>query len=257
MSYKIQISKYIGGVETKEIEISENSLLTIEEASKIFDALFECGERIETTAQSPITGGEVEAYYFCPTKEEKREHREKVLLNTAYTTDYNGEEEFKTDFLKWRKLVGDISVEGQIKAGDYLPLDDEEVRYDKMVKDKRELWNRIKTVFEHRKPKQQSVQLSPELDTDRARIYFPKAIEAKFIEITESGMRWIYIKGRGGKVSLGYFIERVYCPDNKGNVPEKAINKLFGVDRIGSAISQAHNAKTPQKWKTEIDKLFE
>ena len=64
MSYKIQISKNIGGLETKEIEINENSLLTIEEASKIFDALFECGEITKTKAPNFVTGQEVEAYYL-------------------------------------------------------------------------------------------------------------------------------------------------------------------------------------------------
>lgn len=148
-NYRIQIAKNIGSTETKRIEINEDSLLTIEDASKIFDAVFECGERIEVAAQNPITGGEVDAYYFCHTKEEKRVYREVILSNTAYTTDYNGEEEFKTDFLKWRKLVRDISVEGQKETGDYSPLHEEVVRFDKMVKDKRELWDRIKTVFEN------------------------------------------------------------------------------------------------------------
>lgn len=148
-NYRIQIAKNIGSTETKRIEINEDSLLTIEDASKIFDAIFECGERIEVAAQNPITGGEIEAYYFCPTRGEEREHRKKVLLNTAYTPDCNGEEAFKIDFLKWRKLVRDISVEGQKETGDYSPLYEDKVRYDKMVEDKRELWGRIKTVFEN------------------------------------------------------------------------------------------------------------
>lgn len=110
-SYRIQIAKNIGSTETKRIEINEDSLLTIEDASKIFDAIFECGERFEVAAQNPITGDEVEAYYFCPTKEETRMYREVILSNTAYTPDYNGEEAFKMDFLKWRKLSQVISVE--------------------------------------------------------------------------------------------------------------------------------------------------
>ena len=148
-SYRIKIAKFIGSTELKRIEINEDSLLTIEDASKIFDAIFECGERIKTTAQSPITGGEVEAYYYKSTREEEREHVEAVLLNTAYTPNCNGEEAFKIDFLKWRKLAQIISVEDQKKAGDYLRLYEEGVRYDKMVEEKQELWDRIKTVFEN------------------------------------------------------------------------------------------------------------
>ena len=148
-NYRIQIAKNIGSTETKRIEFNEDSLLTIEDASKIFDAIFECGERVEVAAQNPITGGEVEAYYLDHTEKEEREHVEAVLLNTAYPSNPVGEEMFKTDFLKWRKLVRDISVEGQKETGDYSPLHEEVVRFDKMVKDKRELWDRIKTVFEN------------------------------------------------------------------------------------------------------------
>lgn len=254
MSYKIQISKYIGGLETKEIEINENSLLTIEEVSKIFDALFECGERIETTAQSPITGGEVEAYYYKSTREGKRGHREKVLLNTAYTPDYNGEEEFKTDFLKWRKLMRDISVEGQKEAGDYLPLDDEEVRYDKMVKDKRELWDRIKTVFEHREPKQQSVQLPSELDTYEAREYFAKAKENGLID---DNYKWLK-----GKQLLACFCHGMNQKLNLGKgkrIAWKPFEVLFGMEKGKLRSNYNDIQKTGQSPSdiTLVDSIFQ
>lgn len=99
--------------------------------------------------------------------------------------------------------------------------------------------------------------LPDELNTDRARKYFTKAIEAGYIKITENGLQWVFIIGRGNKVSLGYFIQKVFCPNNTESISEKDVNKLFGVDRIGSAITQMNNAKKPQKWKTAIDKLFE
>lgn len=251
MGYKIQISKYIGGLETKEIEINENSLLTIEEVSKIFDALFECGERIETTAQSPITGGEVEAYYFCPTRGEEREHRKKVLLNTAYTPDCNGEEAFKIDFLKWRKLAQVISVEDQKKAGDYLRLYEEGVRYDKVVEEKQELWGRIKTVFEHREPKQQSVQLPPELDTEEARKYFAKAINIGYMKKEGNGYRWLF-GGNKGQVRLGYFCNKVYTKPR----PINKLEQIFGVKKLSASITNADIEATRadvKKWRDEID----
>ena len=73
--------------------------------------------------------------------------------------------------------------------------------------------------------------------------------------ITPDGLpRW---EGKRGSVAmLGYFLERVYCPNNTEKLPEQALNRLFGVARIGSAITQLHNAKKPQKWRKEIDKLF-
>lgn len=224
MSYKIQISKYIGGVETKEIEISENSLLTIEEVSKIFDALFVCGEFTQTEAPNFVTGQEVEAYYFDRTEKEEREHVEAVLLNTAYPSNPVGEEMFKTDFLKWRKLVRDISVEEQKRAGDYSPLDT--VRNNKMVEDKRELWNRIKTVFEHREPKQQSVQLPPELDTDEARKYFAKAKE---IGLIDDNYKWL--KGKQLLACFCYDMSKRLSLGKGERISWKPFEALFGIEK--------------------------
>ena len=102
-----------------------------------------------------------------------------------------------------------------------------------------------------------TIKLPCELDTERARKYFVKAIKAQYIKITENGLQWVLISGRGKKASLGYFIQKVFCPSNTEDIPEKAVNKLFGVDRIGSAISQIYEAKKPQKWRDTIDKLFE
>lgn len=101
------------------------------------------------------------------------------------------------------------------------------------------------------------VPLPQELDTDRARKYIAKAIEVGYIKPTDNGYEWIFGGKRGGLARLGYFIEKVYCPTNTEQLPEKAINNLFGVTRIGSAISQLHNAKKPQPWQADIDKLFD
>lgn len=109
---------------------------------------------------------------------------------------------------------------------------------------------------ESNKDKTWVCDLPSELDTDRARKCFAKAIEAKYIEVTDSGLKWKF-GGNRGKVRLGYFIQKVFCPNNTENIPETAINKLFGVNRIGSAIGQILYAKKVQKWKNEIDKLFE
>lgn len=102
----------------------------------------------------------------------------------------------------------------------------------------------------------EGVKMPDELNTDRARKYFARAIEAKYMTPTANGYKWEFGGKRGGLARLGYFVERVFCPTNTEQLPEQAINKLFGVTRIGSATTQLHNAKKPQKWRAEIDKLF-
>lgn len=99
--------------------------------------------------------------------------------------------------------------------------------------------------------------LPKEIDTERVRKYFSRAIELGYITYRENNdLKWTN-SGRGGLAQLGYFIQRVFCPNNIEQIPEKNIDKLFGVSRIGSAITQLQNAKKTQKWIPEIDtKIF-
>lgn len=98
--------------------------------------------------------------------------------------------------------------------------------------------------------------LPEELNTDRARKYFARAIDAQYMTPTANGYKWVFGGKRGGLARLGYFVEKVYCPTNTEQIPQQAVNRLFGVNRIDSAIAQVHNAKKPQNWRAEIDKLF-
>jgi hypothetical protein len=99
--------------------------------------------------------------------------------------------------------------------------------------------------------------LPSELDTERARKYFARAVEVGYMTPTGTGYKWKFGGERGCLARLGYFVERVYCPTNTEQIPEQSINKLFVVNRIASAITQLHNAKKPQKWRAEIDdKIF-
>lgn len=91
------------------------------------------------------------------------------------------------------------------------------------------------------------------LNTLRARKYLTRAITIGYIEYNVERWKWVFGGNRGRLASLGYFVERVYCPTNTEQLPEQAINTLFGVNRIASAISQLHNAQKPQKWRAEID----
>lgn len=100
--------------------------------------------------------------------------------------------------------------------------------------------------------------LPGELDTERARKYFGIAIEKGWILPTSTDrFKWLMGGERGGKARLGYFVVKVFCPTNTETLPEQAINDLFGVRRIGSAITQVFNPKKPQRWRWEIDSIFE
>ncbi|MDL2224443.1 hypothetical protein LJB92_03930 [Bacteroidales bacterium OttesenSCG-928-M06] len=100
-------------------------------------------------------------------------------------------------------------------------------------------------------------QLPDELNTERARKYFVRAVEVDYMEKTDAGYKWKELSQRGSKVKLGYFLQKVYCPTNTEKLPETALNSYFDTIRIGSTISQLMTAVNPQKWRTEIDtKIF-
>ena len=92
-------------------------------------------------------------------------------------------------------------------------------------------------------------------ETERERKYFDKAINVGLMEKTDSGYRWLH--GNGMLASLGYFLDRVFNPKGTAQIPCKRLEALFGVTRLDTAISQALNAIKPQKWRTEIDVLFD
>jgi len=99
-------------------------------------------------------------------------------------------------------------------------------------------------------------RLPLEADTERARKYFHRAVEAGYMKTTGTGYKWLF-GGNRGKVRLAYFLEKVYCPNGQGQMPESALNRLFNVNRIGSARTQILDAKKPQRWRRQIDELFE
>lgn len=91
--------------------------------------------------------------------------------------------------------------------------------------------------------------------TDRGKLYFNKAIEAGYMQETENGYRWLH--NNGMKASLGYFLHRVLNPKGTAQIPYQRMENLFNVSRLDTAIDQALNAKKPQKWRGEIDALFD
>lgn len=106
--------------------------------------------------------------------------------------------------------------------------------------------------------------LPKELDTKRARQYFAKALEKHYMEKTDSGnFRWIGTNDKGNCSELAYFCGKIYGYKNSiyGNIgenfPEESLNKLFGVNRLYSSLTQVYNAKNKQRWRSLIDDLFE
>ncbi len=110
----------------------------------------------------------------------------------------------------------------------------------------------------------EDLSLPKELDTKKARKYFARAIEKKYMEKVDNGkFRWIGTNDKGNRSELAYFCGKIYgyvytIAGNAGeNFPEDALNNLFGVNRLYSSLTQVYNAQKPQKWRTLIDELFE
>lgn len=98
--------------------------------------------------------------------------------------------------------------------------------------------------------------LPDELNTDRAKKYFAKAIEAGYMTPNGNNYKWTFGNRRGKKAALGYFLMKVYDPDQTQQIPFQALERLFGEKRLDSTISAMLSVKNPQQWRSEIDILF-
>ena len=100
-----------------------------------------------------------------------------------------------------------------------------------------------------------ALNLPAELDTERARKYFKRAIDAGFMCKTDSGYKWLY-GGSNGQVRLGYFISKTYGSGRRVN----KLERLFDVQKLSASITQAetyngHRADVLE-WRTEIDTML-
>ena len=93
-----------------------------------------------------------------------------------------------------------------------------------------------------------------ELDTDRARKYFPIAIEHGIITRTATG----YHRNNGITLrQLAYFLDKVF-PGTAGPFPDKAASILFNENRISKVISRLKdNSNGKPKGHEDIDNIFE
>lgn len=82
-----------------------------------------------------------------------------------------------------------------------------------------------------------------ELNTERAKKYFPRAEKAGYIE----GQKW-----NGDIVRLGYFCSKVYSNPR----PINALENYFGVKKLSASISQAEadpKRSDAKQWRKDID----
>lgn len=110
-------------------------------------------------------------------------------------------------------------------------------------------------VIKNRLSSEWQAKLKLQQETEREKKYFAKAIEAGLMEKDGDSYRWLH--NNGLKASLGYFLNGVFNPKGTAQIPCKRLGVLFGVTRLDTVIYQAVNPKKPQKWRTEIDNLFD
>lgn len=96
-----------------------------------------------------------------------------------------------------------------------------------------------------------TLNLPSELDTDRAREYFTRAVEVGYMTANGTTAQWLSAVAR-----LGYMCYKIYSQPR----PIASLEKYFGVTKLSAAITQAsYEAKRAdvKKWRAEIDsKIF-
>lgn len=85
---------------------------------------------------------------------------------------------------------------------------------------------------------------------------FSKAIEKGLMEKDGDGYRWVF-GGHRHKARLAYFLHKVYNPNGLSPIPYKRLQEMFGESRLDRAVDQAINTKSTQKWRKDIDDIFE
>lgn len=97
----------------------------------------------------------------------------------------------------------------------------------------------------------EGVRLPGELDTERARKYFARAVEVGYMTPNATNGQWLCSTAR-----LGYFCSRVFDAPR----PIAALEKYFGVTKLSASITQAgYEAKRAdvKKWRAYIEsKIF-
>ncbi len=109
-----------------------------------------------------------------------------------------------------------------------------------------------------------SIELADELNTQKARHTFAKAIAKGWMrQRPEGGFQWLGFGDNGHKAKLAYLCAKVYgyqYTADRGNVgdnvPYDALERLFDVTRLDRAMQQVFEAKKPQRWQQQIDQII-
>ena len=131
------------------------------------------------------------------------------------------------------------------------------------------LCNQIKEAYlafldDEQQPEGDDVELCDELNTQKARKTFALAIGKGWMRRQpEGGYEWLGVGKNGHKAKLAYLCAKVYgyqYTANRGNVgdnvPYDDLEKLFNVTRLDRAMQQVFEAKKPQLWRQQIDKII-
>lgn len=95
------------------------------------------------------------------------------------------------------------------------------------------------------------LNLPSELDTEKARKCFAKAINANYMVKTDRGFKWNF-GGEKGKIRLGYFCNKIYSTPR----PISKLEEIFCVKKLSASITYAdYEVKRADviKWRKEID----
>ncbi len=133
-----------------------------------------------------------------------------------------------------------------------------ETKGGKLSVDEQENINHFLSVYKERwqgRKNKRAKKTTKQLITDNEERYFTKAIKAGLMKQKDNGYEWLH--NNGLKASLAYFLKRIFNPKGNKPVPYKMLESLFGVTRLDTALDQAVTTKKPQKWRAEIDILFE
>ena len=126
-------------------------------------------------------------------------------------------------------------------------------RSDLMTK-RSDLAVKVKSLLEG-KTQQNNDNKQPQQETEREKEYFAKAIQAGLMKKDGENYKWLH--NNGLQSSLGYFLKMVFNPKGTAQIHYKRMENLFKVSRLDSAIDRALSVKKPQKWRKEIDVLFD
>lgn len=102
---------------------------------------------------------------------------------------------------------------------------------------------------------QNPLNLPPSMDTERARKYIQKAIDAEYIKEQSAGR---YKWQRNNKQMYAYFIYKIYSLKYMSQRPPvEEMEAVFCIKHLAQHASKANDPRNVKEWKKTIDEFFE